>query len=62
MSQDHGQAFAIYGRGEHPYTILNGYVWHNATRVCSSGGFYAKACPNPLDSTWGIQMQVVHSD
>ena len=35
--------------GEHPYTILNGCVWHIGTRVCSSGGCYVKACPEPVD-------------
>ena len=35
--------------GVHPYTILNGCVLDNGTRVCSSGGCYAKACPEPFD-------------
>ena len=34
---------------EHPYTILNVCVCHNGTRVCSSGGCYAKTCPEPFD-------------
>ena len=47
--------------GEHPYSILNGCVWHNGTRVCSSGVCYTKANPKPFDIAtvsidWGIPM------
>ena len=35
--------------GEHPYTILNESERHNGTRVCSSGGCYAKACPKQFN-------------
>ena len=34
---------------EHPYRILNGCVWHSGTRVCLSGGCFAKACPKQFD-------------
>ena len=44
--------------GGHPYIILNGFVFHNGTWVCSSGGCYTKACSVPFDiaTVWGIQI------
>ncbi len=51
MEHDSGKPLSSHARdGEHPYTILNGCVWHiNGTRVCSYGGYYTSTCPEACD-------------
>ena len=50
-----GKLLPSYVRGgKHPYTILNG--WYG-TMVCSSGGCYTKACPEPF----GIATRFLYS-
>ena len=43
------EVMVLYIEGKNPYTILNGCVGHNDTRVWSSRGCYAKACPESCD-------------